>query len=166
MIFNIASSLRNKLTVFTDPVIKTQPSLSLASFFYNKLSTICSHWFKFSIPLCTLASVASGYCLFQIFFILTSASASSFLIIFSLPFMDLLRRSVNNFIVLFLEYVTLWHMFFNIRHRLIGIILELTHIKSCQSRILPKLFIKLFLVITRKVYRIQLFFWKVVKPLV
>jgi hypothetical protein len=98
--------------------------------------------------------------------ILAPAPASSFLIHFSLPIMYLLRRSVKNFIVFFREHVTLRHIFFSIIHRLISLFLELTHIRSCQSRILPKPFIKLFLVITSKVYNIQLFFGEVVKPFV
>ena len=86
MILSIASTIRNKLTVFTAPVVKAQPSLSCASFFCNKLSNICPYLFKFSFPLCCALAPFSCFCLVQIFIISTTVS---FLNIFSLSCLGL-----------------------------------------------------------------------------
>ena len=62
--------------------------------------------------------------------ILAPAPTSSVLVLFSLPFIYLLGRSVNNFTVFFQEHATLWHLFFSIIHKLIDLVLELTHIRT------------------------------------
>lgn len=68
------------------------------------------------------------------------------------------RRSIN--IVVFLLECIIIHMLIDL------IIIELTYIKPRWSRILSKILIKLFLVVTRKVDLSQLSFRKLVKPLV
>lgn len=133
---------------------------------HNKLSHIIAQNFFSDILISFYFFFSLLTLTFISFYTLISTSASaSFHILFSLPFMYLLRRSVNNFIVL-LEHVTLRHLSFSIRHGLIGLILKLIHARSCQSRVLSKPFIKLFLFGASKIYLIQLLFGHIIKPLI
>jgi hypothetical protein len=159
--------------VHTHFTSKTLPSLlsSDRSIFLEicLCSTLTSLSSLFQFFLILVSTAASFLVLFSSFWMLTITSASasaSFLISLYLPFIRLLRWSIDTLIEYFMEYFALWHLSFSIRHRLINFILELAHVRACQSRILPKPFIKLFLVGASEAYLIQLFFWKIVEPLI
>jgi hypothetical protein len=143
-------------------------------FFTNHLfHTVTTHPALFSfmktflLPLTTISLLTSTTFSFSFFDLL-------FFIELYLSFFILIRLSNNNIgdsYTPILQGLSVNQRCFVITHKimfhkLIRLMLKLTHISSRQSRILPKVVIKLCLIITSEVDRIKLFPREMIEPLI